>query len=64
MEAWDRGPRWRENLAEGMKKLSPEWIEELRAAILEGCGHEDGLDDYGFPSSGKPRIGHRPKRRT
>jgi hypothetical protein len=58
MEAWDRGPRWRENLAEGLKALTPEQIEGLRAAIIEGGGHEE---DYGFPSTS--RLGSNPRDR-
>jgi hypothetical protein len=64
MEACDRGPKWRENLAEGVKKLTPPWIEGLRAAIIEGCGHEEGLEDYGFPNPDKPRIKPRRKRQS
>jgi hypothetical protein len=58
MEAWDRGPRWRENLAEGLKALTPEQIEGLRAAIIEGGGYEE---DYGFPSTS--RLGSNPRDR-
>jgi hypothetical protein len=64
MEAWDRGSRWRENLAEGLKALPAEQIEGLRAAIIEGSGHEDGLEDYGFPSPDRPTINRRRKRRS
>jgi hypothetical protein len=62
MEAWDRGPRWRENLAEGMKKLTPGWIEGLRTAIVDGRRREEGLEDYGFPGSDEPHTKPRPKR--
>jgi hypothetical protein len=62
MEAWDRGPRWRENLAEGLKKLTPEQTEGLRAAIIEGSGPEDRMEDYGFPGADRRRTNPRQKR--
>jgi hypothetical protein len=49
MEAWDRGPHWRANLTEGRKRLGPEQIELLRAAVDEACRHESKKSsDYGF----------------
>jgi hypothetical protein len=49
MEAWDRGPRWRENLAAGRKRLSGKETELLRAALNEACRHENrALSEYGF----------------
>jgi hypothetical protein len=49
MEAWDRGPRWQENLALGRKRLTVQEAEMLRAAVKEACLHENkALSDYGF----------------
>lgn len=49
MEAWDRGPRWRENLVEGRQRLTTEETNLLRAAVEEACRHESkALGNYGF----------------
>jgi hypothetical protein len=49
MEAWDRGPRWQENLSAGRKRLTSEQTSLLRAALMEACGHEErSLSEYGF----------------
>jgi hypothetical protein len=49
MEAWDRGPRWRENLAAGRKRLTGKQTGLLRAAVKEACQHENkALSEYGF----------------
>jgi hypothetical protein len=49
MEAWDRGPRWQENLVAGRKRLTSEQTNLLRAAVAEACGHENKpLSEYGF----------------
>lgn len=49
MEAWERGPRWRENLAAGRRHLAAQEMELLHAAIKEACRHENrALSDYGF----------------
>lgn len=49
MEAWERGPRWRENLSLGSKQLASEHRELLRAAVREACRHDGkALRDYGF----------------
>ena len=49
MEAWDRGPRWQENLVAGRKRLTSEQTSLLRAAVAEACGHENKpLSEYGF----------------
>jgi hypothetical protein len=64
MEAWDRGPRWQENLAIGRTRLTGEQMDLLRAAVKEACGHENkSLNEYGFdhereekekPETGQP----------
>ena len=49
MEAWERGSRWQENLVAGRKRLTPEQINLLRAAVSVACKHESkSIDDYGF----------------
>jgi hypothetical protein len=49
MEAWDRGPRWREHLMAGRKRLSPEQTGLLRSAVSVSSGHEaKSAADYGF----------------
>jgi hypothetical protein len=49
MEAWERGPRWRANLAEGCKRLGSEQADLLHAAVEEACRHENKRPTgYGF----------------
>ena len=49
MEAWDRGPHWREHLTTGRKRLEFEQVRLLRAAVGEACKHEEkSIADYGF----------------
>jgi hypothetical protein len=49
MEAWERGPRWRESLTAGRRHLTAEQTELLHAAVKEACRHENrSLSDYGF----------------
>jgi hypothetical protein len=49
MEAWDRGPRWRENLRLGCQRLAGEQKRLLHAAVSEACLHEGKpVGDYGF----------------
>jgi len=49
MEAWGRGPRWRESLFAGRKHLSPEQSGLLHAAVAEAGQHENkDMRDYGF----------------
>jgi len=54
MEAWDRGPRWQENLAAGRKRLASEQIGLLRAAVGVACKHENkSVGEYGFDDEPK-----------
>ena len=49
MEAWDRGPKWREHLTAGRKRLSSQQADLLRAAVKEASEHEGNSGDkYGF----------------
>jgi hypothetical protein len=53
MEAWDRGPRWRENLTAGRRRLPGRQADLLRTAVAEACRHEGkNLQDYGFDEQG------------
>jgi hypothetical protein len=49
MEAWGRGPRWRESLVAGLGHLPAEQSGQLHAAVAEACHHYNkDLRDYGF----------------
>jgi hypothetical protein len=55
MEAWDRGPRWLENLTVGRKRLTPEQAGLLLTAVSTACKHENKLAvDYGFKDEATP----------
>lgn len=55
MEAWERGPRWQENLAAGRKRLTPEQTGLLLAAVSTACKHENkSAVDYGFKDEATP----------
>jgi len=43
MEAWDRGPKWQENLVSGFKVLDKTQQEFFRACVEAAC-HEDERD--------------------
>jgi hypothetical protein len=66
MEAWDRGPSWREHLVAGHRRLTPESIDLLRTALREACQHEHkDVRDYGFnelPDNEQKAQASRPER--
>jgi len=49
MEAWKRGPKWREALSTGCSKLSEANLGLLRQAVLQAC-REERIDpaEYGY----------------
>jgi hypothetical protein len=57
MEAWDRGPQWRNHLLSGLKRVSPTQKDLLRRAVVAACNEENkSVGDYGFteePEQGK-----------
>lgn len=48
MEAWDRGPHWRQHLTAGKKRLEPLQVSLLQAAVREACDRDEkSIADYG-----------------
>jgi hypothetical protein len=49
MEAWARGPHWREHLTAGKKRLEPQQVSLLQAAVKEACERDEkSIANYGF----------------